>query len=204
MRPLIWRNSGALPGLIRASLRWGNIERSSEETGMKVAIVAALFALMASPSVAQTAAGEIEKAQQQFLQALYKGDAAMIARMYTERAMVLPPKADMIEGREAIQNYWQGVIEAGLKTLSLRSVRVDEYGGDAAREIGWFSVEVPELRGRTGTVEGKYVVVWRKSGGDWQHDSDIWNFTEPPVPDVATGTSAAPTTVETGTPSPSR
>ena len=63
---------------------------------MKAAIVAALFALMALPSVAQTAAGEIEMANQRFVQALNKGDAAMIAGMYTERALVLPPTADMI------------------------------------------------------------------------------------------------------------
>jgi uncharacterized protein (TIGR02246 family) len=171
---------------------------------MKAAIVAALFALMASPSTAQTAAGEIEMANQRFVQALNKGDAAMIAGMYTERALVLPPTADMIEGRAAIENYWKGVIAAGLRNLSLRSVRVDEYG-DAVREIGWFSVEAPEPRGRTGTVEGKYVVVWRKSGGDWQHDSDIWNFTEPSAePDAATGTSAAPSAVGSGMPSPSR
>ena len=69
---------------------------------MKAATVAALFALMAVPSVAQTAAGEIEMANQRFVQALNKGDAAMIAGMYTEHAMVLPPKAEMIEGRAAI------------------------------------------------------------------------------------------------------
>jgi ketosteroid isomerase-like protein len=126
----------------------------------------------------------------------------MLAGMYTERALVLPPTADMIEGRAAIENYWKGVIAAGLRNLSLRSVRVDEYGGDAASEIGWFTVEAPEPRGRTGTIEGKYVVVWRKSGGGWQHDSDIWNFTEPSAePDAATGASAAP---GAGNPSPSR
>ena len=171
---------------------------------MKVAIVAALFALMASPSVAQTVAGEIEKASQQFVQAVNEGDAAMVARMYTERAMVLPPRAEMIVGREAIQDYWRSVIDAGLKNLSLRSVRVDEYGGDAAREIGRFRVEEPGPRDQTGTVEGKYVTVWRKTGGGWQCDSDIWNFTEPPQPNAAAGTSAAPAAIGTAAPPPSR
>jgi len=144
---------------------------------MKVAIVAALFALMASPSVAQTAAGEIGKANEQFVQAFNVGDAATIGRTYTERALVLPPNAEMIEGREAIQKYWRGVIEAGIRNLSMRSIRVDEYGGDAARAIGQFSAEAPEPRDQTGTVEGKYVLVWRKTGGHWQLDSVIWNFT---------------------------
>jgi outer membrane lipoprotein-sorting protein len=37
---------------------------------MKVAVVAALVALVASPCVAQTAADEIEKAEQQYLKAV--------------------------------------------------------------------------------------------------------------------------------------
>jgi uncharacterized protein (TIGR02246 family) len=169
---------------------------------MKMVVVAALFALMASAGAAQTPADEIERANREFVQALNEGDAAMVARMYTERAIVLPPNADMIVGREAIHRYWRSVIDAGLRNLSLRSVRVDEYGDDAVREIGRFSAEPPGPRDRTGRVEGKYVTVWRKSGGHWQHDSDIWNFTEPPQPDGATGTSAAPTEAATGTSSP--
>lgn len=170
---------------------------------MKVAITTALFVFLASPSVAQTAAAEIESANKQFAQALNKGDAAMIAQMYTEDAVVMPPEAEMIAGREAVQNYWRRVIEAGLKNLLLRSIRVDEYGADAAREIGRFGVEAPGPRDQTGTVEGKYVVVWRKSGGLWLHDSDIWNFTEPEA-DVGTGASSSPAAVGAGSPSPSR
>ena len=71
--------------------------------------------------------------------------------------------------------------------MSARSVRIDEYGGEAAREIGRFSLEPPGPQDRTTPIEGEYVIVWRKSGGQWQHDSDIWNFTKPPEPDVAAG-----------------
>ncbi len=143
----------------------------------KAAIVVAGLVLMAGPSLAQTAASEIANSQRQLVRALYNGDAAMIARMYTERATVLPPKADMVEGRGAIETYWRGVIETGLRNLSLRSIRVDEYGGDAAREIGWFTAEAPEPQGQRSTLEGKYVAVWRKNEGHWQLDSLIWNFT---------------------------
>ena len=173
-------------------------------SAMKIAVVAAFLPLLAQPSAAQTAAGEIEKARQQFEQALNMGDAEMVAQMYTERAVVLPPNADMIEGREAIQNYWRSVIRAGLRNLSARSVRIDEYGEEVARDIGRFTVDAPGPRDRTGPVEGKYVIVWRKSGGEWRHDSDIWNLMEPPEPDVTAGTPATPAAAGTGAPLPSR
>ena len=70
---------------------------------MKVIVVATLIGLLALPCVAQTAAGEIEKAKQQYIGALNEGDAATLARMSTERAILLPPNAGMIEGREAIE-----------------------------------------------------------------------------------------------------
>jgi uncharacterized protein (TIGR02246 family) len=171
---------------------------------MKTGLFAALLALAATPSVAQTAAGEIEKANQRFEQAFNKGEAASVAQLYTERATVLPPEANMVEGREAIQRFWQGAIDAGLKNLSLKSVRVDEYGGDAAREIGRFSVDAPRTKGGASQVDGKYVVVWRKSGGEWQLDSDIWNMNHPAEPEVATGSSAAPAAVGSGSSSPPR
>ena len=145
---------------------------------MKVTVVAALVAFLASPCVAQTTAGEIEKARQQYIEALNQGDAATLARMSTERAVLLPPNAEMIEGREAIEKYWRSVFAAGLKDVSARMVRVDEYGGDAAREIGRIHLNAPTPRD---VLEGKYVIVWHKSGENWLLDSVIWNFTQPAV-----------------------
>jgi ketosteroid isomerase-like protein len=161
---------------------------------MKIAIVAALLALVVSPSAAQTAASEIARTNGRFEQALDQGNVAMIAGMYTEHALVLPPNAEIVEGHDAIRNYWESVIAAGLKNLSLRSIRIDEYGADAAREIGRFRIEA---RDQTVAVEGKYVILWRKGGSGWQHDSDIWNFTEAPGPDAAADTPAASAVVGT-------
>ncbi len=143
---------------------------------MKAAVVAALVALVASPCVAQTGADGIEKAEQQYLKAFNEGDAATLARMSTERAILLPPNAEMIEGREAIKEYWQSVFAAGLKDVSLRTIRVDEYGRDAAREIGRVRLDAPMPRD---ALEGKYLIVWRKIGESWLLDSAIWNFTRP-------------------------
>jgi uncharacterized protein (TIGR02246 family) len=145
---------------------------------MKIAVVAVLAILLASPCVAQTAATEIDRAKQQYVEALNEGDAPMLARMSTERAILLPPNAEMIEGREAIEKYWRTVFAAGLKDVSARTLRVDEYGSDAAREIGRIRVNAPASRD---VLEGKYVIVWRKTGENWLLDSAIWNFTQTAV-----------------------
>jgi len=142
---------------------------------MKVVVVAALVALLASPCVAQSAPSGIEKAKEQFVKALNEGDAATLSRMSTERAILLPPNAEMVEGQEAIEKYWRTVFAVGLKDVSVRDVRTDEYGSDAAREIGRISVDAAAPRG---VLEAKYVVLWRKKGENWLLDSIIWNFTQ--------------------------
>jgi ketosteroid isomerase-like protein len=142
---------------------------------MKVLVVAVLVALLASPCVAQTAPSGIEKAKEQFLEAINEGDAAMLSRMSTERAILLPPNAEMVEGREAIEKYWRTVFAAGLKNVSVRDVRIDEYGSDAAREIGRIRIEAPAPRE---VLDAKCVILWRKKGENWLLDSAIWNFTQ--------------------------
>jgi ketosteroid isomerase-like protein len=144
---------------------------------MKVTVVAALVAFLASPCVAETATGEIGKAHQQYLDALNEGDVAMLASMSTEHAVLLPPNAEIIAGREAIEMYWRNVFPAGLKDVSARIARVDEYDGDTAREIGRIRVGAPAPQD---VLEGKYVIVWRKMGENWLLDSLIWNFTQAP------------------------
>ena len=69
---------------------------------------------------------------------------------------------------------------AGLKDVSVRAVRVDEYGGDAAREIGRIHVDAPAPRD---VLYGSYVIFWRKRGANWLRDTGMWNFTaNRPVP----------------------
>lgn len=146
--------------------------------------IAALLAgcavlLIASPGFAQSVAKEIEAANARFEQEFAKGDASALARMYTETATVLPPESDLVTGRDAIQTFWQGAIQSGVKNLSVKTIQVEELGTAAAKEIGRFSLDAPGPQNQMMKVEGKYVVVWRKVGADWKLDADIWNTNAP-------------------------
>ena len=47
-------------------------------------------------------------------------------------------------------------------------------GGDAAREIGTFTLKTKDQQPQE--VAGKYVVVvWQKVGSEWKLATDIWN-----------------------------
>lgn len=137
--------------------------------------LAAVILLIATPAFGQTLKADIQAADKKWDAAFNKGDAAALAQLYTENATLLPPGAQSVHGRSAIQKFWQGAIDSGLKNIALTPDAVQSYGA-AAREIGHFTAEAPDQNKAMTPVEGKYVVIWKHVGGRWQLDTDIWNL----------------------------
>ncbi|MBV9016668.1 MAG: DUF4440 domain-containing protein [Alphaproteobacteria bacterium] len=85
----------------------------------------------------------------------------------------MPAGAEMAKGHKAIETVWSNLTKQ-LTDAKLTTVDVQSLGPGAAREIGTFSFKTkaqpPE------SVAGKYLVVWRKMGGQWQLAADIWNM----------------------------
>ena len=78
----------------------------------------------------------------------------------------------MIRGHDGIAAYWQaGVQQIG--QLKLTTVSARPVGADAIVDIGTYS-DQPKAAGAP-AESGKYVVIWRKVGGDWKIAVDIWN-----------------------------
>ena len=143
---------------------------------MKIAVFAIpLLLLSASASQARDVKSDIVAVNQKFGAAYAAGDAAAIARLYTERATVLPPGSDLVTGREGIQKVWAGAMQSGLKFTGLQTVAVEQFGA-AAREIGRFTAEAPNAQKEMVKINGKYVVIWKRVMGTWMLDSDIWNL----------------------------
>jgi uncharacterized protein (TIGR02246 family) len=130
--------------------------------------------MLTASAQARDVKADIDAANAKWEAAFNKGDAAAVAQLYTEQATVLPPGAAMAKGRAAIQAVWKGAIDAGYKNITLKALQVDQFG-TAAREIGAFSLDAPNPQKQMVHVEGKYVVLWRRSAGSWKLDTDIWN-----------------------------
>ena len=121
---------------------------------------------------------EIEAANDKLVAALNGGDAAGIAVLYTEDAMLLPPNSEMLEGREAVQAFWQGGIDMGIKEATLET-EVVEARGNAAYEVGKYTMIIEPPGGPTISDRGKYLVVWKRQEGSWKLHADSWNTSLP-------------------------
>ncbi|HMD65279.1 MAG TPA: SgcJ/EcaC family oxidoreductase [Stellaceae bacterium] len=136
----------------------------------RIVMIITWLSLGAAPALAQDKA-TIEKLNDVWTAAFNKGDAAAVAALYTEDAYVLPPGSDMVKGRAAIEAFWrqaaQQMGDAKLTTIDVLPL------GPEAREVGTVTLKTKTQPPQE--VVGKYVVVWRKTGGDWKLATDVWN-----------------------------
>lgn len=140
--------------------------------------VLATVLCLASPASAQKSddvKAEIDKANDAFVAAFAKGDAAAIAKMYSSDARVFPPNSDMIQGADAIQKLWKGAMEMGVKSVRLQASEVEAHGM-VAHEVGSYSMLAADGKQLD---RGKYLVIWKREGNAWRLHRDIWNTNMP-------------------------
>lgn len=122
----------------------------------------------------------IEEANARIGASIVKRDGAAIAALYSEDATLLPPGSDALRGRGAIEAFWKGGIEAGMKEGKLTTLDVTSLGGDLACEVGRYAMTMQPPGQPAVTDEGKYVVIWKRHGdGGWRLHIDIWNSSRP-------------------------
>jgi uncharacterized protein (TIGR02246 family) len=139
-----------------------------------LAIVATLTVLAAPDGAraqdAVAAKAEIDKLIVELEEAYHSGDAASIAALYTEDAVLMPPNSEALTGRDAIQGLWTAALADGHQgDLSTKDVIV---AGDYAIETGAYKIDMAD---GTHVDHGNYVVVWKKTPEGLRMARDIWN-----------------------------
>ena len=130
-----------------------------------------------STAAADTGADEqaIRGNVDRWLKLIKAKDAAGIAALYAEDGAVMPPNAAIGKGRPAIQQTWTSMMRTPGFDLNIVPEQIlVSSSGDMALDRGTYSLKIaPD--GTTQTDTGKYVVVWRKIGGEWKAAADIFN-----------------------------
>jgi uncharacterized protein (TIGR02246 family) len=118
----------------------------------------------------------IEAGHKAFMAAFDRGDAAGLAALYTEDAQLLPPNADFVTGRAAVQAFWQALMDRGIKAMQLITGELEDHG-DTGIDVGRY-----RLFGKGGQEfdQGKYIVILKQVDGEWKLHRDIFNSSNPP------------------------
>ena len=93
----------------------------------------------------------------------------------TEQGQLLPPNADFMIGRQGIQAFWQGAMDAGIASAKIEVLEVEGHL-DTAIEVSKYT-----LHAESGEEldAGKFIVIWKHVEGEWKLHRDIFNSSKP-------------------------
>ncbi len=140
-------------------------------------LAGAAAAALAGGAVAQELSRDaVLDAVAKWEEAVNAGDAAAAAEFYAEDAVLMPPGAERIEGRENIEAFWRDFLKDGPK-LDVETLDV-ATGGGIAYEVGTVTVTMP---GAEAPLTGKYIWTWEGTeSGEPKVKADIWNLDAAP------------------------
>jgi ketosteroid isomerase-like protein len=146
--------------------------------------VAAAFVLGSGVLGALTAggmAGAFAKVARDFEAAVGRGDAAGLAALYTDDAVLMPPNHPAVNGRAAIQEFFKGMFAQGARNPKLMQTAA-VGSGSAGYEVGTFEFDLGPAAAPMHD-KGKYIVGMKRSpNGKWLIADDIFNSDLPCPP----------------------
>jgi uncharacterized protein (TIGR02246 family) len=131
----------------------------------------------APASLSASDSAGIAAADSAFRAAADSGNAAGVAAVYASDASLLPPNFPLQRGRDAIQKFWSGLLEAYTVKFEITSDMI-EGRGDLAYNMGHYRfTAVPKSKSAPGIAdEGKFVEILKKQpDGTWKYTVDIYN-----------------------------
>ena len=101
-------------------------------------------------------------------------DYESIGMAYTVDAKIFPNNTDIIQGREAIIEYW--TLPEGVQ-IKYHKISPEEIKilGNEAYDYGYYEGTTRRSDGTESSWKGKYVIIWRKINQEWKMYLDIWN-----------------------------
>jgi uncharacterized protein (TIGR02246 family) len=121
----------------------------------------------------------------QFSQAILARDVDAVVAMYTDDAVIMPPAAPVVVGKDAIRDFFTAQFASDVVTTEQVFTSIQTEGmGNQAFDRGTFSGKGTRPGASDPRTEvGKYVVIVRRTAdGSWRVAVDVWN-SEPRSPE---------------------
>jgi ketosteroid isomerase-like protein len=131
---------------------------------------------------------EIVRVANAYVTAMLASDAAMAAALYQEDAVEMPNCRPLVKGRPAIEQYFRGLMKEVKITAFVLTHMESTVSGDSAYDVGTYT---QRLSTPTGMVDdtGKYIVMLKRTGGDWKIAYAIHNSDRPSAMPSGSGAS---------------
>jgi uncharacterized protein (TIGR02246 family) len=103
-----------------------------------------------------------------------KEEVEALVNIYTEDAILFPPKGEPIRGRDAIRAYWTRTADRRILEHSIQTERAD-MSGDLLAEHGKFSLTYQSGSNAPERSPANFILVWKRGAdGIWRKHLDSW------------------------------
>lgn len=137
---------------------------------------AAAVALLMSSALVPAAAAAVEgpdAAAQAYMDAVAKGDAAAVASLYAEGAIVLAPDGAVLNGRAQIMESNARNFSAGPASIVIDNVMHDF--GDTKGTMFWsWTLTLAGGTAQPIVVRGRSLMGWSKNEAGWEISADMF------------------------------
>ena len=125
-----------------------------------------------------------------FVAAFNSNDAAALAALYADDAIVMPANQPVVEGKPAIKSRYEAMFKTNAVKISITPLET-QVATDWAYDRGNAATTITPQSGKPSEESGKYLVIVKRQPGDmWQIYREIDNSNSPP-PAAAPGKKAA-------------
>jgi ketosteroid isomerase-like protein len=142
------------------------------------AIIALLLFSLALPVLAGDAKAEqtLRDADDQWSKAAGAHDLDKTVSFYSDDAIVLPPNAPSLTGKDAFRGMWQQVLR-DMTSMNWKATRVEvAKSGDFGYIAGTYEMNIKDASGKLIDDRGKYLEVWKKQAdGSWKCTADMFS-----------------------------
>ncbi|MBS4057854.1 MAG: DUF4440 domain-containing protein [Bacteroidales bacterium] len=118
---------------------------------------------------------QIKASNQVIMDAVLQADVNALTSLYTTDAKLFPANSEIIDGQNAIGEFWKATLGMGIKKVLFETEKAMQYG-DIAIEEGLFTLFI---EGDMAVDQGKYIVTWKRDNGIWKVFRDVWNSSSP-------------------------
>ncbi len=108
-------------------------------------------------------------------------DAAGLASLFTNDAVLMPPNQAAVTGNQAIESWFQTTFDQFTTEFTVASEELEVVGDWAFDWGAYMTALTPKAGGEATEDRGKYIVILRKQvDGSWRIVKNIWNSNNPP------------------------
>ena len=133
--------------------------------------------VLAADSTAEQA---LRNTDDQWAKAAGAHDVAKTVSFYTDDAIVLPPNAPSLTGKDARESMWKQIL-GDMSAMSWKATRVEVAGsGELGYVTGTYEMTIKNEKGAPINDCGKYLEVWKKQAdGSWKCAADMFSSDVP-------------------------